>query len=147
MKYLAILLMFLTTLQAQEYKTVFDCSSDNARYIMTRMSLIEKTMSMIEKRGDVAIFAITLHGGCVPIISKEFKEIANEQDLPYIQKAQESITRLSKEKNVAIVACAMSLSANSIDQKDVLPFVHISENSFIDTISYQNNGYSIMTFQ
>lgn len=147
MKYVAILLMFLTTLQAQEYKTVFDCSSDNAHYMMTRMSLIEKTMSMIEKRGDVATFAITLHGGCVPIISKEFKEITNEQDLPYIQKAQESITRLSKEKNVAIVACAMSLNANGIDKKDVLPFVHISENSFIDTISYQNHGYAIMTFQ
>jgi intracellular sulfur oxidation DsrE/DsrF family protein len=139
--------MFLTTLQAQEYKTVFDCSSGNAHYIMTRMNLIEKTMSMIEKRGNTATFAITLHGGCVPIISKEFADITSQEDIPYIQKAQESITRLSKEKNVAIVACAMSLDANGIDQKDVLPFVHISENSFIDTISYQNNGYSIMTFQ
>lgn len=147
MKYIPILLVFLNTLQAQEYKTVFDCSSDNARYIMTRMNLIEKTMNMIEKRGDTATFAITLHGGCVPIISKEFADITSQEDIPYIQKAQESITRLSKEKNVKIIACAMSLNANGIDQKDVLPFVHISENSFIDTMGYQNHGYAIMTFQ
>ena len=41
----------------------------------------------------------------------------------------------------------MSLNANGIDQKDVLPFVDISENSFIDTMGYQNHGYAIMTFQ
>lgn len=146
-KSITILLLFLNALQGQEYKAVFDCSSDNARYIMTRINLVEKTMSMIEKRGEVATFAITLHGGCVPIISKEFADITSQEDIPYIQKAQESITRLSKEKNVEIVACAMSLNANGIDQKDVLPFVHISENSFIDTMGYQNHGYAIMTFQ
>ncbi len=147
MKYIALLFLFLSTAQGQEYKAVFDCSSDNARYIMTRINLIEKTMSMIEQRGEVATFAITLHGGCVPIISKEFRDITYEEDVSYIQKAQESIIRLSKEKNVEIVACAMSLNANGIETKDVLPFVHISENSFIDTINYQNHGYAIMTFQ
>jgi len=65
----------------------------------------------------------------------------------FIKKAQKSLTRLVKEKGVKVIVCAMSLSANTIERKDVLPFVTISENSFIDTIRYQKMGYALMTFK
>ncbi len=144
---LLILLILFGTLQAQEYKAVFDCSSDNARYVSGRMMLVEKTIEMIEKRGDNATVAITLHGGCVPMVSRAFDEIIFDEDMPYIQNAQNIITRLAKKKGVEIVACAMSLDANALEQQEVLPFVRISENSFIDTITYQNRGYAVMTFK
>ena len=67
--------------------------------------------------------------------------------MKYIQKAQESITRLAKEKKVKIIVCAMSLDANAIEKKEVLPFIEISKNSFIDTIGFQNRGYALMTFK
>lgn len=139
--------MFLGALQAQEYKAVFDCSSGDARFILSRMNLIELTAQMIEKRGDKTSFALTLHGGCVPMASKEFREVVWDEDAIYIQKAQETITRLSKRKDFEIVACAMSLENNGLEQEDVLPFVRISPNSFIDTIGYQNDGYALMTFK
>lgn len=144
---LLLLLTLFGTLHAQEYKAVFDCSSDDARYISGRMMLVEKTIEMIEKRGDKATVAITLHGGCVPMASRAYDEIIYDEDMPYIKKAQEVITRLAKKKSVEIVACAMSLDANALEQEDVLPFVRISENSFIDTIGYQNRGYGLMTFK
>jgi intracellular sulfur oxidation DsrE/DsrF family protein len=146
-KSIAIFLMLLGAVQAQEYKAVFDCSSDDARFILSRMNLIELTAKMIEKRGDQTSFAITLHGGCVPMVSKEFREVVWDEDAIYIQKAQETITRLSKRKDFEIVACAMSLENNGLEQEDVLPFVRISPNSFIDTIGYQNDGYALMTFK
>jgi intracellular sulfur oxidation DsrE/DsrF family protein len=147
MKQIAILFMLVGIAQAQDYKAVFDCSSGDARFILGRMNLIEITMLMIEKRGDKAHFALTLHGGCVPMISKEYGEVVYDEDQPYIQKAQETITRLSKRKGFEIVACAMSLENNGLEQEDVLPFVRISPNSFIDTIGYQNDGYALMTFK
>lgn len=137
----------LSFMQAQEYKSVFDCSSDNARFVMTRMNLIERTINMIEKDGDTANFAITLHGGCVPMVSDVYDEIVPDEDMPYIKKAQESIIRLSQKKKVKIIVCAMSLNANAIDKKEVLPFIHVSKNSFIDTIGLQNKGYALMTFK
>ena len=146
-KHIAIVVMLLGVVQAQEFKAVFDCSSDDARFILSRINLIEMTMRMIEKRGDKAKFALTLHGGCVPMVSKEYGEVVYDEDQPYIKKAQETITRLSKKKDVEIVACAMSLEHNGLEQADVLPFVRISPNSFIDTIGYQNNGYALMTFK
>jgi len=134
-------------LNAQEYKAVFDCSSDDARYIHSRISLVEKTLHLIEEQGDNATFAITVHGGCFPIVSRNYDEFVASEDVLYIQKAQETMKRLSEEKNVEIVACAMSLKANDVDIKEVLPFIRLSKDSFIDTIGYQNKGYAVMTFK
>ncbi len=146
-RYIFLILGLLSFMQAQEYKSVFDCSSDNARFVMTRMNLIERTMNMIEKDGDTTNFAITLHGGCVPMVSDVYDEIVPDEDMPYIKKAQEIIIRLAQKKKVKIIVCAMSLNANGIDKKEVLPFVQISKNSFIDTIGLQNKGYALMTFK
>ena len=140
-----ILLLFLLGLtEAKEYKAIFDCSSNDSYYIMTRMNLIGKTMDMMERSGDKANFVITLHGGCILLASKEYFEIADDNDLAYIQKAQDSIKYLSQKKDVSIIACAIALKANAIEQSEVLPFINISKNSFIDTIDYQNRGYALM---
>ena len=144
-----ILSMFLLVMfsQAKEYKSIFDCSSNNAYYLKTRMWLVGKTMDMIEKKGDKAIFAITLHGDCAAIASSAFKDIVPDKDIDNIKKAQNYLIALSKKRGVKVTVCAMSLNANAIDRKEVLPFITISENSFIDTIGYQNDGYALMSFK
>ena len=139
-------LIFLAMAQGREYKAVFDCSSDDARYISGRMKLVEETLRLIEKQGNTGTFALTLHGGCVPIVAANMDEIVSDEELPLIRQAQETLKRLHGEKKVEIVACAMSLKANGLDAGDVLPFVRVSEDSFIDTIGYQNDGYAVMTF-
>jgi intracellular sulfur oxidation DsrE/DsrF family protein len=138
------LFIFFGASQAQEYKAVFDCSSSDAVYIDSRLMVMEKTIDMLEKDSIKANFVLTLHGGCVPMVSKRFTDIIPKKDINHIAKAQETITRLSEKRGIEIIACAMSLKYNAIEQKDVLPFVKISENSFIDTIKYQNLGYALM---
>ncbi len=149
MKKLIILLFifFCAVLQAKEYKAVFDCSSSDAYYIKTRMWLVGKTIDMIENQGDSADVALTLHGSCVAMTSESYTMIVADEDIENIKKAQEYLVKLSKRKNVTITACAMSLAANSIEESEVLPFIKISPNSFIDTIRYQNDGYALMTFK
>ncbi len=135
--------MLATLASAQEYKAVFDCASSDPRYILSRMTLIEKTKAMIEKHGDKARFAITIHSGCAKLASVHADYLVPEDEVIYMTKAQESLKRLSSQK-VEIVACAIALEGNAIDREDVLPFVRISENSYIDTIGYQNRGYALM---
>jgi len=146
-KYFTTVLVLFSVLQAEEYKAVFDCSSSDASYIKSRIWLIGKTLDMIEKQGDKVNFVLTVHGGCVPVISKVYDEIVDENDEETIKQAQESLIYLVKEKKVKVIVCAMSLAANTVERKEVLPFVTISENSFIDTIYYQNQGYALMTFK
>lgn len=148
-----ILILTIGSLSANDtskhsnYKAVFDCSSSKASYIKSRMWLIGKTFDMIEKKGDKADFVLTLHGGCVPMISKVYDEVIAEEDEADIKKAQEYLVELVKKKKIKVIACAMSLSVNAIQRSEVLPFVSISENSFIDLIHYQNQGYALMTFK
>jgi len=149
MKYIVLFfLIFSSSLFAKEYKAIFDCSSKDAAYVASRMFLIERTMDMMVSDGDKAKFILTIHGGCAPIVSKNFDEvIENEDDLPVIQKAQTQLKHLAIKKDVKVIVCAMSLNANTIEKEDVLPFIKISKNSFIETIGYQNDGYALMTFK
>lgn len=148
MKYLFLILVTLSSLvSAKEYKAIFDCSSKDVNYISSRMFLIERTIDMIEHNGDKVKFALTIHGFCSAITSINFDELVEEKDIDTMKKAQLQLQHLIKKKNVKVTVCAMSLNANTIEQEDVLDFVHISPNSFLDTIAYQNDGYALMTFK
>ncbi len=148
MKYIFLLLViFSALLQAKEYKAVFDCSSKNVGYVASRMFLIERTIDMIQKNGDSTKFALTIHGSCAALVSVNFDELVEENEVETMQQAQNQLKRLSEKKDIEVIVCAMSLNANTIEEEDVVPFVKIVENSFIDTIGYQNDGYALMTFK
>lgn len=98
MKFLYLtLFLFLSVANAREYKSVFDCSSSDAQYVASRMALVEKTMSMMQKGGDDTKFALTLHGDCVAMVSKSYEEITADEDMKYVKKAQDKLVALSKE--------------------------------------------------
>ena len=140
-------LLSISILQATEYKVVYDCSASDANYIKSRMWLIGKTMDMMEEQGDSSKVVLTLHGGCVAMVSKEYDMMVPDEDVAAIKKAQEYLKALIQRKNVKVITCAMSLASNAIDKGEVLPSIDISINSFIDTIKYQNMGYALMTFK
>jgi len=146
-KIVLMLLIGLGLLYAEDYKVVFDCSSSDAHYIKSRMWLVGKTIDMIEKKGDKVDVALTLHGGCVPMVSEDYDMLVADEDVAEIEQAQRYLKSLSQRTNVKIIVCKMSLASNAIDPKDVLKFIEISPNSFLDTIAYQNRGYAIMTFK
>ena len=104
-------------------------------------------MEMIEKNGDSVKFAITIHGSCAAITSVNFDEIVEDNEVQLMQKAQAQLKKLATKKDVKVTVCAMSLNANNIETEDVVEFVNISANSYIDTIGYQNDGYALMTFK
>lgn len=148
MKYIFIVLALVSLSQAKQYKSVFDCSSGNASYLVSRMFLVERTIDMIEKDGDSVKFAITIHGKCAPMVTQNIDEVFfDDLKIALFEKARTQLIRLIEKKNVEVVVCAMSLNANTIDKDDVIPKIKISKNSFIDTIAYQNDGYALMTFK
>ena len=95
MKYIFLIFITLVSfVEAKEYKDIFDCSSKNTGYIASRMFLIERTMDMIEKKGDSVKFALTIHGSCAPIVSENVDEIImNEDELANMQRAQTLLRR------------------------------------------------------
>ena len=146
-KSILLVAVFMLPLQAKEYKALFDCSSGNANYIKSRMWLVGKTMDMIEEKGDTTAVVLTIHGKCLPMTSTAYDEVVDEKDMAATKEAQKYLIALSKRKNVKVFACSMALQANDIDEDDLLPFVEVSDNSFVETIKYQNEGYALMTFK
>ena len=140
---LSLTFLSAITLNAASYKAVFDCSSDNMRYVKSRMWLIGKTMEMFKSQGDTLDAVLTIHGGCSAITSKAYDDVVDDEDEQTAKAAQDWLKKLDK-KGVRVIVCAMSLEAHDIDPKEVLPFVHISPNSYLDTIKYQNRGYALM---
>jgi len=141
-----IISLFLTVASAHEYKSVFNCNAKDMSYIASRMVLIERTMDMIQKNGDTADFALTIHGSCAKIVSKDYDLIVKDDELESAKLAQSQLIKLDK-RGVKVVVCAMSLNSNAIDEGSVIPSVKISPNSFLDTIKYQNSGYALMVFE
>ena len=141
---LALFAALVMSAGAAEYRAVFDCSSGDPRYILSRMNLIEKTAAMLESRGDEARFAVTIHGGCIVAAAQDFEVMVSEEEAVYIRKSQEILARLVKERKVDVVACGIALEGFGIDREDVVPFMRISENSYIDVIGYQNRGYALV---
>ncbi|ABB45134.1 putative protein [Sulfurimonas denitrificans DSM 1251] len=138
--------LFITVASAHEYKSVFNCNAKDMSYIASRMVLIERTMDMIQKSGDSTDFALTIHGNCSKIVSKDYDLIVKEDEIESVKLAQSQLIKLDK-RGVKIVVCAMSLNANAIDESSVISAVKISPNSYLDTIKYQNNGYALMVFE
>lgn len=143
-----MLLSVLASLSyAFEYKAVFDCSSKDMGYIASRMVLVERTMDMMEQNGDTVKAAVTIHGGCAPIVSKNFDElILDQESLKAAALAQKQLVKLS-QRGVDVIVCDISLNANTIPKEDVIKEVKRSQNSFIETIGYQNKGYALMLFE
>ena len=81
------------------------------------------------------------------MVSEDYDMLVADEDVAEIEQAQTYLKSLSQRNNVKIIVCKMSLASNAIDPKDVLKFIEISPNSFLDTIAYQNRGYAIMTFK
>ena len=146
---LKIFLFFtlLLTLQAKEYKVVFDCSSGDMGYIKSRMWLIGKTVDMFKQDGDTLKAVLTMHGTCAKIASEDVEIYVEEKQKQKALAAQKYLKSLLRSGKVKTYVCAMSLEANGIDAESILPKIEISQNSYIETIKYQNEGFAIMTFK
>jgi intracellular sulfur oxidation DsrE/DsrF family protein len=102
---------------------------------------------MIKEQGDTVKAALTIHGGSTPLVTKSIEEHVAKEDVIHLKKAQEFIAKLANNKEVEITACQISLNRHQIEKKEVVDYVKISPNSFIETIAYQNDGYALMTLK
>ncbi len=134
-------------LAAQEYKVVFDCSSERMGYLKSRMWLIAKTMDMFQEKGDSLTVALTMHGKCSMLASEDLDVYVNMEELSAALEAQKYLQKLLQRKGVEAVVCAMSLDANAIDKDSILEGIKVSPNSYMDTIRFQSMGYAVMTFK
>lgn len=146
-KELFFIFVLTLTLNAQDHKAVFDCSSKNFDYLQSRIALIEKTASMIKANKERIDFVLLIHSGCTPIAAVIPENLVKPSQVGFITNIQSKLEDLHLRHKVKIVLCELAMKNSDIEKDEVLSFIEFSPNSFMDAISLQNRGYALMTFK
>jgi len=145
-KLMLFLILSFSISFAKQYKAVFDCSSSNERFILSRLFLIQKTAENFKEDNLNYKFEITMHGGCVLFLKKKLSDFPKKKRL-IIQDIQNQLEILKELYGIEIKACNIALSRFNLSKKDILDFVDIVKNSWQEIIILQNNGYALVPFE
>jgi intracellular sulfur oxidation DsrE/DsrF family protein len=145
-KIVLMLALVAASLLAEPYKAVIDCTSADARYMLTRMMLIEQTAKMIKAEGEIPEFVVIMRGGATPFIAKDPAPYTDDKDLVIVQKLQGVLKTLFETYRADIYGCEIAMEKFDVKKKELLPFVKTTPNSFMDIIRLQNRGYGLLSF-
>ena len=147
MKKLLPILLFVFSLSfAGEYRAVFDCSSSNARFVLNRLFLIQKTAEDFKEDNLKYKFEITMHGGCVLFLKKKNYDFSPKERL-IVQDIKNQLEILKELYGIKIKACNIALTRYNLSKNDIVDFVDIVKNSWKEIIILQNNGYALVPFE
>jgi len=137
-KIIISLLMFFSLTQANE-KAVFDCASEDMKFVYTRMSLIELTAKELQEANRPYDFVLTIHSKCTQIVDKSSED-------KYVKNIHKKLETLQTAYNVKIEVCGIAVDRLGYEESDLLPFVDTVKNSITRVISLQNKGYAFIPF-
>ena len=137
-KIIISLLMFLSLAGANQ-KAVFDCASEDMRFVYTRMSLIELTAKELQETKTPYDFVLTIHSKCTQIVDKSSED-------KYIKNIHKKLETLKTAYNVKIEVCGIAVDRLGYEKSELLPFVDIVNNSITRVISLQNQGYAFIPY-
>ena len=127
-KLLIITLLTLASLQAKEYKVVFDLTSFSATTIENRvLHNINGLKHYYAKTGDTIKATVVISGGAYEFFENDssIKDIAMD------------ISKVAK-----VEVCSVGMKKRDIKKSDMLPFVIPAFNKTEALIRYQNEGYA-----
>ena len=120
---------------------VFDCSSENEKYIASRLWLIDLTIEEYKTNGIPYNAVLTIHSGCTKIVSQNVDE-----DDKMMKNIQKKLKIVAAHENISIEACQIAVDRHKIKHTDLHPFIKLVPNSITRVISLQNDGYALIPF-
>ena len=139
MKKIIISLLILVNILQANQKAVFDCASENMRFVYTRMALIELTAQELQEKKTPYDFVLTIHSKCTQIVDK-----SNEDQ--YVKATHKKLKELKEKYNVKIEVCGIAVDRLGYERSELLPFVDIVNNSITRVIKLQNDGYAFIPY-
>mgnify|MGYP002639670393 FL=1 len=137
-KIIISLLMFFSLLGANQ-KAVFDCASEDMKFVYTRMSLIELTAKELQEAKIPYDFVLTIHSKCTQTVDKTSED-------KYVKNIHKKLETLKADYNVKIEVCGIAVDRLGYEKSELLPFVKIVNNSITRVISLQNQGYAFIPY-
>jgi intracellular sulfur oxidation DsrE/DsrF family protein len=145
-KFVMIFMLIAGVLYAEPYKAVLDCTSSDARYMLSRMMLMNKTAQMVKEAGEKPEFILVFRGGATPMMAKRPDDYIDDKDLPVMKNFRKELKKLVEMHHAKVLGCEIAMEKFDLKKEEVLPFIETTPNSFLDLISLQNRGYALIGF-
>lgn len=123
-------------------KAVWDFTTGDARRFHDRANLMLHAARSFGAQGVVVDFVVLLHAGATKFGALDFagtKFVADDaSNLAAIHETLLELTRLGGR----IELCEIAMQRSDIARDNVVSFVEIEENVFVNSIALQNRGYA-----
>lgn len=123
-------------------KAVWDFTTGDARRFHDRVSLMLHAARSFQSQGISVDFVVLLHAGSTKFGAKTFAgtKFANDDagNLKEIHATLEELTQIGGR----IEVCEIAMQRSDVARTNIVPFMEIEENVFVNSIALQNRGYA-----
>ena len=123
-------------------KAVWDFTTGDARRFQDRLGLLIHAAKSFREQGIKPDFVVLLHGPATKFAAKAFTGTKFEGDdasaLSSIHEAMNELGSLGGR----IEVCGIAMDRSNVAREQLVPFVEIEENVFVNSIALQNRGYA-----
>lgn len=121
---------------------VWDFTTGDARRFHDRASLMLHAARSFGAQGIAVDFVVLLHGAATKFGARSFDGTKFADDdasqLGPIQTTLEELTRAGGR----IEVCEIAMQRCDVARENIVPFMEIEENVFVNSIALQNRGYA-----
>jgi len=125
----------------KEVKVIFDITQGNPKKLLGRLNLIHKTSKMIADQGVKPEFVLAFRGPASFYVTKDRTKIPKGNEA-IAEKIWAKVKEISTASGIKLEQCSVATGFLKIDNKTILPEIHVVGNSWISLIGYQNQGYA-----
>lgn len=121
-------------------RVVFDINIAEPKKLPLYLTVIDQTISDLERQGVKPEVILAFRGKAVTLISTDHERI-ELTEVPNIEKAAAQLAALQK-RGVRMEACSVATRLFGVDNGTLLPGIEPVGNTFVSLIGYQAQGYA-----
>jgi len=145
--YVTILQAAVPPDKAHVYKAIFDATrvANKPTELLPALNMAGSELNAFAVAGvplQNAKFAIVFHGPAINGILDD----AHYREKFGVSNPNLKVLSQLKKSGAEIFVCGQNLAADKIDPKTLSPDVQIASDALIVLMTYQNNGYSLLSF-
>ncbi|MFM9886579.1 MAG: DsrE family protein [Burkholderiales bacterium] len=123
-------------------KAIWDFTTGDARRFHDRLGLLIHAAKSFKEQGINPDFVLLLHGPATKFAARTFAGTKFEGDDTSALAAIHDAMRELGSFGGRIEVCGIAMDRSSVSRDQLVPFVTIEENVFVNSIALQNRGYA-----
>ena len=123
-------------------RAVWDFMTGDARRFLDRVRLMLLAMQRFREQAIATEFVVLLHGGATKFAARDFAgtKFAGD-DATNLEQIHAALAEFTKQGG-RVEVCEIAMQRSDITRANLVPFVEVEENVFLNSIALQNRGYA-----